>query len=107
NSEQQKEEPSATGTDLVLYRRIAEVKANDRKKALEEILYALVVQKFMDANVSLVPAISPPSSEPSGRVDTWPSQDDKFEHLHSAEANEMIQNHLALILGSRLGDNSA
>lgn len=107
DSEQQKEEPSATGTDIVLYRRIAEVKANDRKKALEEILYALVVQKFMDANVSLVPAISPPSSEPSGRIDTWPSQDDKFERLHSAEANEMIQNHLALILGSRLGDNSA
>ncbi|OIT30575.1 PREDICTED: UV-B-induced protein At3g17800, chloroplastic-like [Nicotiana attenuata] len=107
DSEQQKEEPSATGTDIVLYRRIAEVKANDRKKALEEILYALVVQKFMDANVSLVPAVSPPSSEPSGRVDTWPSQDDKFERLHSAEANEMIQNHLALILGSRLGDHSA
>lgn len=88
-------------------RRIAEVKANERKKTLEEILYALVVQKFMDANVSLVPAISPSSSEPSGRVDTWPSQDDKLEGLHSPEANEMIQNHLTLILGNRLGDNSS
>ncbi|KAL3374234.1 hypothetical protein AABB24_005945 [Solanum stoloniferum] len=107
DAEQQKEEPSPAGTDIVLYRRIAEVKANERKKTLEEILYALVVQKFMDANVSLVPAISPSSSEPSGRIDTWPSQDDKLEHLHSPEANEMIQNHLSLILGSRLGDNSA
>ncbi|CAN4085451.1 unnamed protein product [Withania somnifera] len=105
DAEQQKEEPSPTGTDIVLYRRIAEVKANERKKTLEEILYALVVQKFMDANVSLVPAISP--SESSDRIDSWPSQDDKLERLHSPEANEMIQNHLALILGSRLGDNSA
>ncbi|GFS32314.1 alanine-tRNA ligase, putative [Actinidia rufa] len=88
--------------------RIAEVKANDRRKALEEILYALVVQKFMDANVSLVPAIAPPSSsDPSGRVDTWPSEDEKLERLHSPEAYEMIQNHLALILGNRLGDSSS
>ncbi|KAF9619571.1 hypothetical protein IFM89_007398 [Coptis chinensis] len=44
-----KEEPSPAGTSLVLYRRIVEVKANERKKLEEEILYALVVQKFMDA----------------------------------------------------------
>ncbi|GLU12840.1 hypothetical protein SLE2022_294980 [Rubroshorea leprosula] len=107
DSEQKKEEPSASGTDLVLYRRIAEVKANERKKALEEILYALVVQKFMDANVPLIPAIAPSSSDPSGRVDLWPSLDEKLEQLHSPEACEMIQNHLALILGNRLGDGTS
>ena len=74
---------------------------------MEEILYALVVQKFMDANVSLVPAITPSSTDPSGRVDTWPSQEDKLEQLHSPEAYEMIQNHLALILGNRLGDSTS
>ncbi|KAK8686744.1 hypothetical protein V6N13_125764 [Hibiscus sabdariffa] len=107
DAEEKKEEPSASGTDLVLYRRIAEVKANERKRALEEILYALVVQKFMDANISLVPAITSPSADPSGRVDTWPSQEDKLEQLHSDEAYEMIQNHLALILGNRLGDSTS
>ena len=85
-------------------RRIAEVKANERKNSLEEILYALVVQKFMDANVSLIPTINPSSSDSSGRVDVWPSHDGKLEQLHSPEAYEMIQNHLALILGNRLGD---
>ncbi|XP_050378597.1 UV-B-induced protein At3g17800, chloroplastic [Argentina anserina] len=104
DAEQNKDEASASGTDLVLYRRIAEVKANERKKALEEILYALVVQKFMDANVSLVPSIAPAGSDPSGRVDAWPSQDDKLQRLHSPEAYEMIQNHLSLILGNRLDD---
>ncbi|KAI4352075.1 hypothetical protein L6164_006361 [Bauhinia variegata] len=101
DADKHKEEPSASGTDIVLYRRIAEVKANERRKALEEILYALVVKKFVDANVSLVPSITP---DPSGRVDSWPSDEGKLEHLHSSEAYEMIQNHLALILGNRFGD---
>ncbi|MBA0730861.1 hypothetical protein Golax_025362 [Gossypium laxum] len=106
DTDEKKEEPSASGTDLVLYRRIAEVKASERKRALEEILYALVVQKFMDANISLVPAITS-SADPSGRVDTWPSQEDKLEQIHSAEAHEMIQNHLALILGNRSGESTS
>ncbi|XP_027339897.1 UV-B-induced protein At3g17800, chloroplastic [Abrus precatorius] len=101
DADQQKEEPSASDTDLVLYRRIAEVKANERRKALEEILYALVVQKFMDANVSLIHSIAP---DPSGRVDLWSNDDGKLEQLHSLEAYEMIQNHLSLILGNRAGD---
>ncbi|KAA8541411.1 hypothetical protein F0562_025374 [Nyssa sinensis] len=107
DAEKQKEEPSASTTDLVLYRRIAEVKAKERRKTLEEILYALIVQKFMDVNVSLIPSITPSSSDSSGRVDTWPSQDEKLEQLHTSEAYEMIQNHLALILGNRLGDSTS
>ncbi|CAH8362616.1 unnamed protein product [Eruca vesicaria subsp. sativa] len=92
------------GTDIVLYRRIAELKENERRRTLEEILYALVVQKFMEANVSLIPSMTPSSSDPSGRVDTWPIKVDKLEQLHSPEMYEMIHNHLALILGSRIGD---
>ncbi|KAI9174653.1 hypothetical protein LWI28_020704 [Acer negundo] len=61
----------------------------------------------MDASVSLIPIIAPPSSDPSGRVDAWPSQDEKLKQLHSPEAYEMIQNHLALILGNRLGDSAS
>ncbi|KAJ9141584.1 hypothetical protein P3X46_032104 [Hevea brasiliensis] len=106
DADKEKEEPSVTGTDLVLYRRIAEVKANERRKALEEILYALIVQKFMDANVSLIPTMAPSSADPSGQVDRWPSQDEKLEQLHSPEAYEMIQNHLALILGNKIADST-
>ncbi|KAF5182209.1 Uv-b-induced protein [Thalictrum thalictroides] len=100
-----KEEPSTTGTNLVLYRRIAEVKANERKKVLEEILYALVVQKFMDADVSLIPSISN-SSDPSGKVGSRPTEEEKLGELHSQEAYEMIKNHLALVLGNRLGESN-
>ncbi|KAH0842071.1 hypothetical protein HID58_092151 [Brassica napus] len=101
---QNKDASSVPGTDIVLYRRIAELKENERRKTLEEILYALVVQKFMEANVSLVPSITPSSSDPSGRVDTWPTKVEKLEKLHSSEMYEMIHNHLALILGPRMGD---
>ncbi|XP_073144815.1 UV-B-induced protein At3g17800, chloroplastic-like [Henckelia pumila] len=101
DAEKEKEGSSASGTELVLYRRIAEVKSNERQKALEEILYALVVQKFMDANVPLVPAITPsPPKSLNGK-------EENVQHLHSPEAYEMIQNHLALILGNRLGDSNS
>ncbi|XP_066369184.1 UV-B-induced protein At3g17800, chloroplastic-like [Miscanthus floridulus] len=93
-----------TGGDLVLYRRIAEVKEKERRRTLEEILYALVVQKFVEAGVSLVPALSH-SIDSSGRVDQWTETvEEKLQRLHSSEAYEMIENHLALILGQRQGD---
>lgn len=74
---------------------------------MEEILYTLVVQKFMDANISLIPSISPSSADATGRVDVWPSLDEKLVEVHSPEAYEMIQNHLALILGNRSGDSTS
>lgn len=102
-TEKKEDDPPSTGTDLILYRRIAEVKANEKKKALEEILYALVVQKFVESGVSLVPSLSP-SADPSVKVDQWESEEEKLERLHSSEAYEMIKNHLSLILGQRMDD---
>jgi len=96
----QHEQPSTSSTDLVLYRRIAELKAEERRKALEEIIYTLIVQKFMDAGVSLIPTISLPAAG-SGKVDTWPNQDTELEAVHSIEAVEMIKEHLSLVLGNR------
>lgn len=77
------------------------MKANERRKALEEILYALVVQKFIDANISLTPSVT---TDMSGKIDLWPDEDGKLQQLHSREAYEMIQNHLSLILGNKVGD---
>ncbi|KAF9625199.1 hypothetical protein IFM89_020119 [Coptis chinensis] len=82
-------------------RRIAEVREKERQKALEEIVYCLIVQKFMDNEIALIPPVSLPS-DPTGRVDSWPNQERKLESVHSAEAFEMIQSHLSLVLGERL-----
>lgn len=103
-TDREAEKEKESGGDLVLYRRIAEVKEKERRRTLEEILYSLVVQKFVEAGVSLVPALSH-SIDSSGRVDQWAENvDKKLEHLHSHEAYEMIENHLTLILGQRQAD---
>ncbi|KAK9667782.1 hypothetical protein RND81_13G010800 [Saponaria officinalis] len=97
----QKEETPSSSEDLLLYRRIAEVKEKDRQKALEEILYCLVVQKFVENNITMIPKITP-SPDITGRIDFWPNQEEKLESVHSPEAFEMIQSHLSLVLGERL-----
>ncbi|KDP30713.1 hypothetical protein JCGZ_15541 [Jatropha curcas] len=85
----------------LLYKRIAEVREKERRNALEEIIYSLIVQKFLDNGISMIPKISA-SSDPTGRVDFWPNQEQKLESVHSPEAFEMIQSHLTLVLGDRL-----
>ncbi|KAJ6933224.1 hypothetical protein NC651_008589 [Populus alba x Populus x berolinensis] len=95
----QKEE-AASSQDF-LYRRIAEVKEKERRKALEEIIYSMIVHKFLDNDISMIPKISP-TSDPTGRVDFWPNQEQKLESVHSPEAFEMIQSHLSIVLGERL-----
>jgi len=105
DSAEKKDAPAAG--DIVLYRRIAEVKEKERKRTIEEILYALVVQKFVEAGVSLVPALSHSIDTSSGRVDQWAEHvEGKLERLHSHEAYEMIENHLNLILGQRQADGT-
>ncbi|KAI3680071.1 hypothetical protein L2E82_50808 [Cichorium intybus] len=97
----QKEETPPSSMDLSLYKRIAQVKEKDRQKILEEIMYCWIVHKFVDKEISMIPKVSS-TSDPSGRVDFWPNQEMKLESVHSPEALEMIQNHVALVLGDRV-----
>lgn len=83
------------------FRRIAEVKEKDRRKTLVEILYCLIVQRFVDNGISMIPKIAT-TSDPAGRVDLWPNQEQKLESVHSPEAFEMILSHLSLVLGERV-----
>ncbi|MCO5578327.1 hypothetical protein L7F22_032168 [Adiantum nelumboides] len=98
------EESSSTGTELVLYKRIAELKAQERCKALEDIIYALISQKFVEAGISFVPQIS--TSSKNQRVDTWLPQDEELESVHSDAALDLIREHLNLVLGGRGGTDT-
>lgn len=82
-------------------RRIAEVKEKERRKAVEDIIYCMVVHRFVDNDISMIPKISS-TSDPVGRVDFWPNQEQKLESVHSPEAFEMILSHLSLVLGERV-----
>ncbi|GMH09174.1 hypothetical protein Nepgr_011014 [Nepenthes gracilis] len=97
----EKEESPSSSQDLLLFKRIAEVKEKDRQKALEEIVYCLVVHKFVENDILMIPKITQ-TSDPTGRADFWPSQEQKLESIHSPEAFEMIQSHLDSVLGERL-----
>ncbi|XP_020080585.1 UV-B-induced protein At3g17800, chloroplastic-like isoform X2 [Ananas comosus] len=97
----QKDEASLSPQDLLLYRRIAEVKDKERKRALEEIIYCFIVQKFIENDISMIPTISS-NSHPASQIDSWPNQEEKLEKVHSPHALEMIQSHLTLILGERI-----
>lgn len=98
------EQPSTVGAELVLYKRIAELRAQERRKTLEEIMYALISQRFVEAGICMVPTMS--SSPRSQRVDNWPAQDQELESVHSDEALEMIREHLSLVLGVRGASDS-
>ncbi|CAM6093142.1 unnamed protein product [Calypogeia fissa] len=95
------EQESGSGTDLTLYKRIKEVKAEERRKAVEEIIYALIVQKFVEAGVTLVPKIPAVSDNDTRQVDISPAQERELEAVHSSEALEMVREHLAVVLGGR------
>lgn len=86
---------------LLIVRRIAEVKEKERRNALEEIIYFLIVQRFFDSQIWMIPKIKA-TSDPTGRVDLWPNQEQKLESVHSPEAFEMIQSHISLVIGDRL-----
>lgn len=77
------------------------MKEKERRKTIEEIIYCLIVQRFADNNIMMIPKIST-TSDPAGRVDLWPNQEQKLESVHSAEAFEMILSHLSLVLGERV-----
>eukprot|EP00249_Psilotum_nudum_P007227 c20411_g1_i1 orf=127-1470(+) len=93
------EQSCPKATELVLSRRIAELKAHERRVALQETIYALIVQKFVEVGVSMVPRIS--SLSESERVDALPVKDKELESVHSTESLEMIREHLILVLGGR------
>ncbi|KAL2547989.1 hypothetical protein Fot_09519 [Forsythia ovata] len=97
----QRETTPPASQDLLLYKRIAEVKEKERRKILEEIIYCLIVQRFVDNGISMIPKISS-TPDPAGRVDFWPNQEQKLESVHSPEAFEMILSHLSLVLGERM-----
>ncbi|KAJ3680672.1 hypothetical protein LUZ60_016950 [Juncus effusus] len=92
--DEQKEEAATRSPQDLLFRRISEVKDKERQKALEEILYCLIIQKFADKNISLIPKIS-------AEMDSYSNQESKLTSIHSSDAIEMIQSHISIILGER------
>ncbi|XP_031478505.1 UV-B-induced protein At3g17800, chloroplastic [Nymphaea colorata] len=88
------------GTDeWCLHSRIAELREKECKTAVEEVMYMLVVHKFMEINVPLVPKLI--RCIRNGKLCTWPSKDRELESVHGCEILEMIEEHFCRVLGQR------
>lgn len=78
-----------------------DVREKEKKKTLEEIIYCMVVHKFLEKNISMIPVIVK-TTDPSIPVDSWQDQEHKFITIHSSDTLEMIRSHLSLTLGDRV-----
>lgn len=101
NAENPPTQPSSKGSDLVLYRRIAELKEQERQRALEEIIYTLIVQKFVESGISMVPNLESITSLEK----PWQIQVKELEGVHSREVMELVAQHMILVLGSQGGSD--
>ncbi|XP_077229547.1 UV-B-induced protein At3g17800, chloroplastic-like [Tasmannia lanceolata] len=90
---------SLGSTESCLHRRIAEMKDLECRFALEEVMYMLIVHKFSQLGVPMVPRLSKCIS--NGRLAIWESKDRELESIHCLEVQEMIKEHLFTILSLR------
>lgn len=95
DQEEKQEDDKGTSTDLVLYRRMGEVKAAERKAAVLDIMYACIVQNFVRIGVTLLPKLD-------GLVDASPVDLNALtQGVHTPEALEMVKDHLRNVLGGQ------
>lgn len=86
-----------------LYRRIAELKEKERQITIEDIMYMLVLYKFKDIGVHLVPRLSKCMFK--GRLEIWPCKDYELESIHSFEALQIVKEHLTSVSNWRPDSN--
>lgn len=104
-----------SSSDLVLYKRMAEVRQGERVRAIKEVMYALVVQKFIECGAPLLPKVPFVAVDPSSTlfpsaatspfgldlVPTVQVKEKELTKVHSEEAMDMVREHLSTILGPR------
>ena len=99
--------PGASSTDasgkkadedkLVLYARIGEIRLRQRQGQVEDLMYAAVLQKFVNVGVDLLPPLD--GRREYGSVDLRKLT----VEVHSAEALDMVKSHLKQLLGPSVG----
>mmetsp|Transcript_3567 Transcript_3567/g.10246 ORF Transcript_3567/g.10246 Transcript_3567/m.10246 type:complete len:542 (-) Transcript_3567:482-2107(-) len=97
-AKQEEEEQSTTSSptaalDLVLYRRMNEVKAREMQDTVEDLMYLSILEKFVLLQVSMLPRME-------GEVDIPHSNLKALtEGIHSKEALAMVKDHLMSMMG--------
>ncbi|KAL4444366.1 hypothetical protein ABPG75_012103 [Micractinium tetrahymenae] len=78
--------------EVVLYRRMAEVKRMEQMLAIEDLMYICILEKFQEIGVDMLPRVEPiEESTATLRALT--------EGVHSREAIDMVKEHVLAVLG--------
>lgn len=90
---------SVDSSEACLHRRIAELKGQECENAIQDIMYMLILYKFSEIKVHLIPRLS--KCVYNGRLEILPAKDWELESIHSFEILEMIREHLTSVIGWR------
>ncbi|KAK7373582.1 hypothetical protein VNO80_06997 [Phaseolus coccineus] len=88
---------SQDSDEALLHRRIAKVKEDECMAAISDVMYLLILHKFSEIRVHLVPKLS--SCLYNGRLEILPSKDWELESIHSMEVLEIIRQHVSAVTG--------
>lgn len=88
---------SAGSDEEVLHRRIAEVKENQCRTILLDIMYLLIFYKFSEIRVPLVPKLS--RCIYNGRLEILPSKDWQLDSIHSLGVLDLLKEHVTTVTG--------
>ncbi|KFK31332.1 hypothetical protein AALP_AA6G098300 [Arabis alpina] len=86
---------SSGSDEASLHRRIALLKEHYCQTAIEDIMYMLILFKFSEIRVPLVPKLP-------GRLEIWPSKDWELQSIHSCDVLELIKEHSNAVISLRL-----
>lgn len=81
-------------SELVLYKRMEQAKANDERNSLEDVMYISVLEKFVELGVDMMPHIQQGQAEASQAMFQALT-----EGIHSKEALDMVKDHVRSIMG--------
>lgn len=95
----ERRELTAGLSEACLHRRIAELKEHECKTAVQDVMYLLILYKFSELKVHLIPRLS--KCIYNNRLEILPSKDWELESIHSFEILEMIRQHLTSVIGWR------
>ena len=83
---------------LVLFKRIADVRALERRNGLEDIMYTQIIQKFLNVGVDMLPPLDETTMLRGIDLNRL------TDGVHSKEALDMVREHLMAVLGGGGGE---
>ncbi|CAM0873217.1 unnamed protein product [Alopecurus aequalis] len=89
-------EHSIGSSEDCLHRRIAKMKEEECRTAIEDVMYVLIVHKYFKIEVPMVPNLSKLIN--NRRLHIWPPREEDLESIHGPEVLGLIREHLTNII---------